>query len=519
MSLHVVGLGLMCPQHVTRRTWRALREADQLFFISDNIDKQTWLRQLNPRFHDLMVHYGPDKPRRQTYQDMADQVLGTLRAGQTAALVSYGHPLVFCDPSRLAIEQTLAEGYPLHILPGISSMDCLIADLRVDTQNYGVQVYEAADVLLHGLEIVPGCSQIIFQVPSLGDNTGGWKPGRFRGFVRVLAECLAEAGYGWDHEVVFYRGANSPGQRNDIQTVRLAELHAAPMLAEYTLWVPPLGFQRLEPDPGGERAPVHLELVSEGIDPDDVTREVEELLGEPRAAELDWDRPCTVRFAAHPCSAGAVELAREASRRGLTYRIRPGISWEDQAYCDVPLDPGLGGFQTFLPGEVPVQRLALSTLAWLPSDLKHEDARYWCPGQPLAAERQEESRALFVQVPQPRPIHNEPFLRAVKLSAVERLVAFLETLPADTVAGLKSAPTSQMWLVMQVSGASQRLRKALESTDLGTQNGGDWTTYLLQNPQLPAARDLLLQIRCQDALEGVREGLSDVPLKEWLRGR
>ena len=133
-KLSVLGLGLRCPEQATERCLQALKEADRVFLISDNLEKQDWLRQLNPNFYNLMTHYATGKPRRDTYQEMADQVLACLKEGGDAALVSYGHPLVFCDPSRLAIEQTGQAGFQVDLLPGISSIDCLVADLRVDIQ-------------------------------------------------------------------------------------------------------------------------------------------------------------------------------------------------------------------------------------------------------------------------------------------------------------------------------------------------------------------------------------------------
>jgi hypothetical protein len=528
-KLWVVGLGLMCPSHVTKRCWQALEQADQLFFISDNLEKQAWLRQLNPNFRDLMVHYGPNKSRTQTYQDMADDVVGCLRGGQSAALVSYGHPLVFCDPSRLAIEQTMAAGFPVEILPGISSMDCLLADLRVDSENYGLQIYEASDLLIHGVDVSSNCSQIIFQVPSLGDSTGGWKPGRYRGFIRVLAECLAEK-FGTDHEVVLYRGANVPGQLHHIDIVPLARLHEAPMIAEYTLWVPPVGYERLAPA-SGEHDAVALELVGYGPKWHDVSQEVEELLtgavnvfaadtppdrlqaaplppGEELWQRCSSERPATIVFPGHPCASGAIRWAREATRRGVAFRVRPAVSIEDQVYCDVPLDPGIGGFQSFLPGPLPVKHLRLATLARTPSDAESlPDAVAWS-----------EPPAVFVPVAQPREIHNEPLMRALKLSAVERAVAFLESQSPEFVAALRSAPTPRMWLKMNGALATQRLNQALESTDLSQLNNGNWPLYLLQHPEHPQAANLLLEIRCGEAFEAIGSGISDAPLKEWLAG-
>lgn len=490
-KLSVLGLGLRCPQHTTRRAMQALKEADQLFFISDNLDKQNWLRQLNPNFVDLMTHYAKGKPRRDTYQEMADRVLESLRKGHHAALISYGHPLVFCDPSRLALEQTRAEGFPVEILPGISSIDCLLADLRVDTQNYGLQIYEGHDLLLHAVQVDPNCSQVVFQVPSLGDNTGGWTPGRFRGFIQALAETLART-FGEDHPAVLYFGSNSPDRPHHIDSVTLGSLARAPMVSEYTLWVPPVGYEMLPFETAAE-GPAELELVGLGLHPDDLTQEVEAL----------GDSPQIVAYPGHPCAQGAIARARQAHREGVRFRIRPGISWEDGCYCSVPLDPGLLGFQWFPGGKTFPLPVNLATLVGLPCALP--GGQYWGP-QGFSQELQPDSLALYLPGPDPRPLDDGPFQRALQLSAVERLLAFLETTSLE----LPGGKSCRLWLHQRIQTSGRVLREALEQGQLPLE---DWVPLLLKNPQHPLAPHLFLKLRCEEVLAS---GMPLAPLQAWL---
>ncbi|MBS2035400.1 hypothetical protein JST97_10450 [bacterium] len=532
-KLSVVGLGLRCPEQTSQRCLETLRQADRVFLISDNLEKQDWLRQLNPNFYNLMTHYATGKPRRDTYQEMADQVLQCLQAGQHAALVSYGHPLVFCDPSRLAIEQTARAGYPLEILPGVSSIDCLLADLRVDAQNYGLQIYEGHDLLLHGLVLDPQCSQIIFQVPSLGDNTGGWIPGRFRGFIRALGERLIEV-FGQDHEVVLYFGSNSPDRPTRADRCRLKELHEVEMISEYTLWVPPLGYQSLPADLRPRDESVQLELVGSGPRWADRTSETSQLLDShqiyslqplpevPEARliqsfeELAQDEhPKVVFFPAHPCNSGGVDWARRAQAAGLSYRIRPGISWEDGVYCDVPLDPGLLGFQSFPPGSRPPEPINLATMLRLPAETR-PGAQYWGPTSGFADQAQPDSLALYLPGPTPRPLENTPFLRALQLSAVERLVSFLE-MHSDRLV-LQKNPSAKLWLHSNLQLAGREIREALASTDLSKlAEDGNWSLYLLDHPEHPMAPYLLLRMRCEEALESSAKGVSLEPLVQWIK--
>ena len=534
-KLSVLGLGLRCPEQASERCLRALRQADRVFLISDSLEKQAWLRQLNPNFYNLMTHYATGKPRRDTYQEMADQVLACLNEGGDAALVSYGHPLVFCDPSRLAIEQTAQAGYQVEILPGVSSIDCLLADLRVDVQNYGLQIYEGHDLLLHAVAVDPRCSQIVFQVPSLGDNTGGWLPGRFRGFIRALGEKLAQT-FGEDHEVVLYFGSNSPERPTRADRCRLKELHLVEMVSEYTLWVPPLGYECLPPDLQPREQSVDLELAGTGLVWDDRTQETTDLLKgravyslEPIAelpeaqqvadfSQLPADsQPKLLLFPAHPCNSGGVSWARQAQAAGLSYRIRPAISWEDGVYCDVPLDPGLLGFQSFPPDHQPPEPVNLATLLRLPA-ASRTGARYWGPVSAFQDGPQPDSLALYLPGPTPRPIENTPFLRALHLSAVERLVSFLELHESRLV--LQKNPSAKMWLHAHLQLAGREIREALAKTDLAQLAAdGNWSLYLLDHPEHPMTPYLLLRMRCEEALESAAKGISLEPLAGWIKAR
>lgn len=556
-KLWVLGLGLICPGHVSARTWEALRQADQLFFITDNLEKYAWLRELNPNFVDLMPFYGDGKNRTVTYTEMAEAVLTPLRQGKSAALLSYGHPLVFCDPSRMSIEKAQLEGFELEIQPAISSIDCLLADLRVDTANYGLQLYEGHDLLLHGIRPDPACSQIVFQVPSLGDNSGGWKPGRYRGYIRAMAEVLIES-FGPDHPGVLYYGQNEPGQPPIIDTVPLSALHEAEMRSHYTLWVPPSGY-RLLPFGDGSLAPVDWEMVGTGPGPGDISREVEELLAlHPRrvlrveggfdaarlsggfspvapdaepvgacgcdvppsgtevqlaAAHVHAASPATgapgrlLVFPGHPSGSGAVSWAREAHRRGLSFRIRPAVSQEGQLYCDVPLDPGLNGFQYYPQAPFPELPPSLGLLARSPET--PPGARRWGAGVGWS----ESGDCWFLPGPQPRPLHHEHFERANFLSAVERLVAFLETTTSEQRALFRPAPSPAMWLTMQSQMATRRLHEVVTTHNLGD----DWGEFLFNHPGHPGSFELLLKMRAEAALESIRGGVADQPLRDWLR--
>ena len=79
-----------------------------------------------------------------------------------------GHPSVFATPALNAVILAKQHGYYAKILPGISSEDCLFADLLIDPGSSGCQSFEATDFLIHKRIFDPTCHLILWQVDEIG---------------------------------------------------------------------------------------------------------------------------------------------------------------------------------------------------------------------------------------------------------------------------------------------------------------------------------------------------------------
>ena len=94
------------------------------------------------------------------------------------------------------------------MLPAISSLDCLFADVGFDPSRHSCQIVEATDLLARAKKPDITASVIIFQVGCVGDlgyNSRGYD----RRNVPVLAEYLSKF-YGEDYEVILYEAAQYP---------------------------------------------------------------------------------------------------------------------------------------------------------------------------------------------------------------------------------------------------------------------------------------------------------------------
>lgn len=236
-SLVCVGIGITLGSHISPLARSHIEQADVVFMgVSDGV-VELWLQGMNKDARSLQPYYQEGKSRRETYREMVDAMLTEVRAGKRVCGVFYGHPGVFAWAPHKAIETARLEGYPAHMEPGISSEDCLYADVGIDPGTYGCQHFETSQFMLYRRCIDPSAWLVLWQVGLAGDKTNR----RFAtgpAYRQVLVDVLAR-NYPLDHEVILYQAATLPIQSPRIQRLPLQALPEADVKSPDTLAIPP----------------------------------------------------------------------------------------------------------------------------------------------------------------------------------------------------------------------------------------------------------------------------------------
>jgi siroheme synthase len=241
-SLVILGSGIAAIAHLTLEAIGHLKEADVVFYHANSGVVASYIRELNGNAVDLYEFYGEGKIRTVTYVQMAELMLRKVRAGLFVVGLFHGHPGFFVHAARRSLEIARMEGYPTALIPAISAVDCLFADLRIDPGVSGVQILKASHVLKENASLATESNVVLIQVGSVGDNTFS-----FSGFKQAKLELLFDrliSIYGEDHDSVWYVAPIFPGFDPIISVRKLREyknhslrdtLHAA------TLYLPPAG--------------------------------------------------------------------------------------------------------------------------------------------------------------------------------------------------------------------------------------------------------------------------------------
>lgn len=245
-SLACVGIGITLGSHISPLARSHIETADVVFAgVSDGV-VELWLMQMHADVRSLQPYYREGKARQQTYREMVDAILAEVRGGKRVCAVFYGHPGVFAWAPHKAIELARQEGYRAHMEPGISSEDCLYADLGIDPGTYGCQHYEASQYMLNRRCIDPSAWLVLWQVGLAGDQTSK----RFAtgaAYRQVLVDVLSRD-YPLDHEVIVYRAATLPIQSPRIERMPLQALPGADLTMADTLAIPPAQAMQVDPE-------------------------------------------------------------------------------------------------------------------------------------------------------------------------------------------------------------------------------------------------------------------------------
>ena len=239
-DVYVAGLGVRNVDQLTQETEQAIRGSQEVLYVDTGIATQELLERWCPRVTPLyLASYVEGGNRVNAYQIMAARVVDAAMRRPPVTFAMHGHPIVGAYAPFLIRDMAGLLGLNVQVLPGVSALDCLFAELTVDPCVLGMQMVEATDLLLRRRPLQPDVPALIWQIGNLetrlhSDRVS--RPERFERFTRHLLQF-----YPADHEVTAVYCSPHPL----VPTVKLRFAlgamadHAHKLHAGFTLYVPP----------------------------------------------------------------------------------------------------------------------------------------------------------------------------------------------------------------------------------------------------------------------------------------
>jgi precorrin-6B methylase 1 len=235
-SLMVVGMGIRTPGQLTAEARRAIASADRVFYAADRgaaHDAERFASEVAainsnsepvPEMQGVMVD--------EQFDRLADAILAPLSAGQSVCFVTYGHPGICYYLCHELIRRARADKFPALMLPAVSSLDGLFADLAFDPARLGVQVFDAVEFVARTKKVDDTIPIVLLQPYRL-------EPERTALVTRLKA-------YPKTHQCFLYRAAPSVDELPNIQPLTVADLVKAEIPPDRILFIPARTLARID---------------------------------------------------------------------------------------------------------------------------------------------------------------------------------------------------------------------------------------------------------------------------------
>ncbi len=239
-AIFLAGLGIGTVAQVTREVEAAIHASNEVLFLDTGVATRSYLEQLCPRVTDLYSEiYRAGKSRLSGYEHASIRVVEAALDHAPVTFALHGHPLIATTPPFLVRKMARALGLDVRILPGISAIDTVLADLGIDPVVDGIQMFEASDVLLRRRPLQADVPALLWQIGPIETALHSDRISRPERFDRFVAHLLRY--YPRGHEAAAVYSAPHPLVPAHLLRFPLEHMgdYADELHHGFTLYVPP----------------------------------------------------------------------------------------------------------------------------------------------------------------------------------------------------------------------------------------------------------------------------------------
>jgi len=252
--LYLMGAGVSFPEHLTVQSIDILTACRTICSNLPQLDLETFPENLRSKCQSLWPLYQESRGRADNYRDVAQAVVDAAIAAPPVAWMTSGHPVIFDSVSKILLESGRARGWIVQVVPAVSCIDTILAEVEYDPAD-GLVVYEATGLVMRRLPLVPSFATMLLQPSAFNSDISHysteWSPN-----LAPLRDYLLQF-YRPEHKCAFVRSYSVHGGPARITWIELASMASAPFdaVAGSTLFVPSAVS---EPSPGrrGEDLPL-----------------------------------------------------------------------------------------------------------------------------------------------------------------------------------------------------------------------------------------------------------------------
>jgi hypothetical protein len=246
-DVYLLGAGLTFPEHLTIQTVEVLSACTHICTILPEARLNGLPQNIKDKCTSLWPLYQEGRVRTENYQDVTDAVIKAVEVSAPIAWLTPGHPIVFDSVSAALLREGKTRGWRVCVVPAISCIDTLLAELGYDPA-YGLLILEATSLVRQSIPILPSIATILIQ-PSVFDiDVASMSSNHSGPDLSPLRDYLSRY-YSLDHACAFVRTTSWAGARDEVTWLKLSELPSVPypVLAGSSLFLPAALSQEARP--------------------------------------------------------------------------------------------------------------------------------------------------------------------------------------------------------------------------------------------------------------------------------
>jgi hypothetical protein len=195
-----LGHGVADTLQLTVESQRILARVGKAYCIHLPPNLRRYLRQLRVQCVDLTDRFRPGRSFADVYLEIADFLLRRAAEERPVVVLTHGNPLVLNSLNRFLIMQAGQRGLSVEAYPGISPIDTFLCQLGLDIGTFGLQIFEARQLVTRKLRVNPSVPLLLLQPAGLAarqiSSSGEQSADAYRPLVGYLANF-----YSADHPV------------------------------------------------------------------------------------------------------------------------------------------------------------------------------------------------------------------------------------------------------------------------------------------------------------------------------
>lgn len=223
-SIFLIGLGVKIPDHITLEAQRAMSACNLIYSIVQEpayvwlpADVSKTLSVVN-----VLGMYEEHAPRPDNYRKAAETIIGALRETTPIGYVTYGNPLAYDSVSQNLIRQAHKLSIDVCVIAGISSIDALLCDLRVDMAP-GIQICEATWMVAGDIAPQTSLPLILLQLGTFGSFRTHYRSAPPPSSLEGLTSHLLRY-YPTSHEVFLVQSSGQHARRSKVAGMQLGDI-------------------------------------------------------------------------------------------------------------------------------------------------------------------------------------------------------------------------------------------------------------------------------------------------------